>query len=104
MPKKILVPDSGPWLRIGWIETAWAASRKSSVERISWETEGTRWHMTLAAGSRERTWVLSIKRDGNAALQRRYVLTVVDTALMVVSLWVVVLLDVPTPDIVYKAF
>jgi len=51
-----------------------------------------------------RNWALSIPRGGSPALLSRYTLTVFDTALMVVSLVVVILLNAPVPEIVYKAF
>lgn len=51
-----------------------------------------------------RSWTLSIQRNGSPVLLSRYALTVLDTALMVVALVVVILLNAPAPDIVYKAF
>jgi len=88
------------WKQIGAIGHALGASGVLSVMLLTFLGST----IVLSTVEAARNWVLSIKRDGKAALQRRYVLTVVDTALMVVSLWVVVLLNVPTPEIVYKAF
>lgn len=51
-----------------------------------------------------RVWVLNFCKDGQPILFSRYVLTVYDTGLTVISLAVVLVLNVPAPDLVYKAF
>jgi len=51
-----------------------------------------------------RYWALSIRWHGSPVLLSRYAQTVFDTALMVAALVVVILLNAPAPDIVYKAF
>lgn len=88
------------WRQIGAIGHSLGASGVLSVMLLTFLGST----ILLSVSEAVRSRVLSIKRDAKTALQRRYVLTVVDTALMVVSLWVVALLNIPTPDIVYKAF
>jgi alginate O-acetyltransferase complex protein AlgI len=51
-----------------------------------------------------RAWALRITWNGSPVLLSRYALTVLDTSLAVVVLMVVMLLNAPAPDIVYKAF
>ncbi len=51
-----------------------------------------------------RSWLLSLRVGSEQILLSRYARTVFDTALVVVSIAVVMLLNVPAPDIVYKAF
>jgi alginate O-acetyltransferase complex protein AlgI len=51
-----------------------------------------------------RNWALAIRWNGSPVLLSRYALTVFDSALTVVTLVVVILLNAPAPDIVYKAF
>ncbi len=51
-----------------------------------------------------RYLALSFSWEGRPLLYSRYSLTVIDSALTVVSLVVTILLNAPAPDIVYKAF
>jgi hypothetical protein len=51
-----------------------------------------------------RNWFLSWKWDGAPVLSSRYVRTVLDTALVVISTAVLGLTNAPAPDIVYKTF
>ena len=51
-----------------------------------------------------RDTVLAVKWNGSPVVFSRYMLTIFDTGLMVISLAVVLLLNAPAPDIVYKAF
>jgi D-alanyl-lipoteichoic acid acyltransferase DltB (MBOAT superfamily) len=58
----------------------------------------------LAAWEAAREWILSFQFDGRPLIVSRYARTIWCTALMVVALTVVLLLNAPAPDIVYKAF
>ena len=51
-----------------------------------------------------REWLLSFEFQNEPALSSRYVRTVWDTALVVISMAVITLLNTPPPDIVYKTF
>jgi D-alanyl-lipoteichoic acid acyltransferase DltB (MBOAT superfamily) len=51
-----------------------------------------------------RDWAAGIRWNGSPVLVSRYALTVVDTGLTVITLAVVILLNAPAPDIVYRAF
>ena len=51
-----------------------------------------------------RNGVLAIRWNGSPVFLSRYALTMFDTSLTVVSMVVVILLNAPPPDIVYKAF
>ncbi len=58
----------------------------------------------LAAWEAARAWLLSYQFEGQPALHSRYVRTSFATALLVIALAVVLLLNTPAPDIVYKTF
>ena len=58
----------------------------------------------LAAGEAIRSAVLAVRLSGTPVVRSRYVRTVWDTGLLVVTVSLVVLLNAPAPDIVYKAF
>lgn len=60
--------------------------------------------VVLAAGEALRSAMLAVRWGDGPAVRSRYVRTVWDTALVVVTVAVVVLLNQPAPDIVYKAF
>ncbi len=60
--------------------------------------------LVLAAGEALRSAVLAVRIGGAPVVHSRYVRTVWDTGLMVVTVALVVLLNAPAPDIVYKAF
>ena len=60
--------------------------------------------IVLAAGEAARAAVMSVRWGGAPAVTSRYVRTVWDTGLIVITVAVVVLLNAPAPDIVYKAF
>jgi D-alanyl-lipoteichoic acid acyltransferase DltB (MBOAT superfamily) len=58
----------------------------------------------LALWELVRAWLLSFQWENQPLLLSRYVRTVWDTALVVIALATVMLLNAPAPDIVYKAF
>ncbi len=58
----------------------------------------------LAAWEASRDWMSSYQFGGRPLLQSRYVRTSFATALLVIALAVVLLLNTPPPDIVYKTF
>jgi D-alanyl-lipoteichoic acid acyltransferase DltB (MBOAT superfamily) len=58
----------------------------------------------LAAWEVARAWLLSYLFEGQPVLHSRYVRTSFATALLVIALAVVLLLNTPAPDIVYKTF
>jgi alginate O-acetyltransferase complex protein AlgI len=60
--------------------------------------------LVLSALEAIRNAVLSIRWKGSPVFVSRYALTMIDTSLTVVSMVVVILLNAPPPDIVYKAF
>ena len=60
--------------------------------------------IVLSLLERIRNHALAVCWNGSPVVLSRYVLTVCDSGLMVISLVVVVLLNAPAPDIVYKAF
>lgn len=51
-----------------------------------------------------RAWLLSLTWSGSPVLMSRYFRTVSNTALLLISVAVVELMNAPAPDIVYKAF
>jgi len=51
-----------------------------------------------------RTWVLSFTWDGSPLVQSRYIRTAWNTALATICVTVIVILNAPAPEIVYKAF
>lgn len=58
----------------------------------------------LALWESLREWSLSFQFENQPALASRYFLTVWDTALVVISIAAMVLLNAPPPEIVYKRF
>ncbi len=60
--------------------------------------------LVLAAGEAARSAILAVQLGGAPVVRSRYVRTVYDTALVVITVALVVLLNAPAPDIVYKAF
>jgi D-alanyl-lipoteichoic acid acyltransferase DltB (MBOAT superfamily) len=58
----------------------------------------------LALWESIREWALSFRFEDQPALSSRYFRTVWDTALVVISIATVTLLNAPPPDIVYKRF
>jgi D-alanyl-lipoteichoic acid acyltransferase DltB (MBOAT superfamily) len=60
--------------------------------------------MGLAAWEIGREWMLSYQFEDRPLLYSRYVRTSFATALLVIALAVVLLLNTPAPDIVYKTF
>ena len=60
--------------------------------------------LALSAIEAARAALLSVRAGDAPAVQSRYARTVWDTALLVVTLTTVELLNAPAPDIVYKAF
>jgi alginate O-acetyltransferase complex protein AlgI len=58
----------------------------------------------LAVWETVRAWLLSITWKGDSVLTTRYVSTVFATAAMVVTAAVILLLNAPAPQIVYKTF
>jgi hypothetical protein len=60
--------------------------------------------VTLALWEIARDWLLSLKFENRPVLLSRYVRTVWDTALLVISISTIMLMNAPPPDIVYKTF
>jgi len=60
--------------------------------------------VVLALYEAVREWILSFQWNGSSFVLSRYVRTVWDTALTVISVVVVAILNAPAPEIVYKAF
>jgi hypothetical protein len=58
----------------------------------------------LALWESIREWSLSFQFENQPALTSRYFRTVWDTALVVISIATITLLNAPPPDIVYKRF
>jgi alginate O-acetyltransferase complex protein AlgI len=58
----------------------------------------------LEAWERLREWLLSFEHDSEPLLLSRYVRTVWNTALVVIAVATVMLMNAPAPEIVYKAF
>lgn len=60
--------------------------------------------VVLSAGEMIRSIILAVGLKGAPVVMSRYVRTAWDTALVVITVSVLVLLDSPAPDIVYRAF
>jgi hypothetical protein len=51
-----------------------------------------------------REWLLSFQFENQPVLSSRYVRTVWDTTLVVISIATMILMNAPPPDIIYKTF
>jgi D-alanyl-lipoteichoic acid acyltransferase DltB (MBOAT superfamily) len=60
--------------------------------------------LTLALWEAGREWLLSFQFENQPVLSSRYVRTVWDTALVVIFIATMILMNAPPPDIVYKTF
>ena len=60
--------------------------------------------VVLAVYEAVRAWVLSFEWEGQPLVLSRYVRTVWNTALATISIVVMLILNAPAPEIVYKAF
>jgi hypothetical protein len=60
--------------------------------------------LLLSAFYQVKDWAMSPMPDGSSWLRSRYVLTVADTAQMVISVCVVLLFTTHNPELVYDAF
>lgn len=58
----------------------------------------------LALWEAAREWLLSFQIEGRPLILTRYVRTIWDTALLVIAVTTVMLLNTPAPDIVYRTF
>ena len=88
------------WEQIGAVHAALGAPLVVLLWLVAWAGAT----VVLAIGEAARAAVLAIRWDGVPVVTSRYVRTVWDTALIVVTVALVVLLNAPAPDIVYKAF
>lgn len=88
------------WDQIGAVHNALGAPLILLLWLVAWIATS----MALAAGELIRTAALSVRMGGQPVVMSRYVRTMWDTALIVVTVALVVLLNAPAPDIVYKAF
>jgi alginate O-acetyltransferase complex protein AlgI len=93
-----------------WFWSNWSQLRLLT-RTLGWTTITMTWvviflgaSVTLALWEIARDWLLSLKFENRPVLLSRYVRTVWDTALLVISISTIMLMNAPPPDIVYKTF
>ena len=88
------------WAQLGFL----ARSLGSKAIALVWIAVFVGSSITLALWEAAREWLLSFQFENQPALSSRYVRTVWDTALVVISMATMILMNSPPPDIVYKTF
>ena len=88
------------WEQIGQVVNALGWPLIVLLSLIAWAGAT----LVLAAGEALRAAVLAVRLGGDPVVTSRYTRTVWDTALAVVTVAIVTLLNAPAPEIVYKAF
>jgi alginate O-acetyltransferase complex protein AlgI len=88
------------WTQLRFLENSLTAREIA----LTWLTIFLGSSVILALWEAAREWLLSFEFQNESALSSRYVRTVWDTALVVISMAVTTLLNTPPPDIVYKKF
>lgn len=93
------------WFWSNWSQMRQFASALSARDMATvWITIFVGATLILAVYEAVRRWALSFTLEGQSFLVSRYARTVVVTAVAVVTIAVVSLLNAPAPDIVYKSF
>ncbi len=88
------------WRQIGQIEAALGPPLIAALCAAAFVGAS----LALAAGEGGRAAVLAVRWGDAPAVRSRYVRTVWDTGLILITVCLIVLLNAPAPDIVYKAF
>ncbi|HEY0703140.1 MAG TPA: MBOAT family O-acyltransferase [Candidatus Acidoferrales bacterium] len=93
------------WFWANWKQMA------SMAHAVGWAGMAMIWAAVFLIGSTglagweaARNWLLSYDFEGQPVVRSRYVRTSVVTAMLLIALVVVLLLNTPAPDIVYKTF
>ena len=93
------------WFWSNWGQLGFIAQHLGvGVIAAAWLTIFVGSSVVLDGWERARAWMLSFRRDNAPILLSRYVRTVWGTAQALVASAVVILLNEPAPEIVYKAF
>jgi D-alanyl-lipoteichoic acid acyltransferase DltB (MBOAT superfamily) len=93
------------WFWSSWAQLSFLARSLGAGEIVLvWSAIFVGSSVLLALWEAVRKWVLSFQVDGQPLLLSRYVRTIWSTALVVIALATVLLLNIPAPDIVYKTF
>jgi hypothetical protein len=93
------------WFWSSWAQLSFLARSLGAGEIVLvWSAIFVGSSVLLALWEAVRKWVLSFQVDGQPLLLSRYVRTIWSTALVVIALATVLLLNTPAPDIVYKTF
>jgi D-alanyl-lipoteichoic acid acyltransferase DltB (MBOAT superfamily) len=93
-----------------WFWSNWSQLRSltrllgSKQIALTWVSVFVGSSVVLAVWEAAREWLLSFRFENGPLLLSRYVRTVWDTALVVISIATMTLLNAPVPDIVYKTF
>jgi alginate O-acetyltransferase complex protein AlgI len=88
------------WAQLGFL-TRFLGSR---VVALVWIAVFVGSSIALALWEAAREWLLSFQFGNQPVLSSRYVRTAWSTALVVISIATIILLNAPPPDIVYKTF
>jgi D-alanyl-lipoteichoic acid acyltransferase DltB (MBOAT superfamily) len=93
------------WFWSNWAQLGALAQRMGAVAAVvTWAVILIVSSAVLEAWERLRAWILSFEWHSEPVLLSRYVRTVWDTALVVIALATVMLMNAPAPEIVYKTF
>ena len=93
------------WFWSNWQQLGWMAQQLGSLAITAvWLNIFLASSVLLAVWEVARAWFLSFEWRDQPVLYSRYVRTVWSTALVVIAVATVTLLNAPAPDIVYKAF
>ena len=93
------------WFWSDWTQLRFFARSLGSEEiALVWIAIFVGSSITLALWESVREWLLSFQFENQPVLSSRYVRTVWDTALVVISIATMILMNAPPPDIVYKTF
>jgi alginate O-acetyltransferase complex protein AlgI len=93
------------WFWSNWGQLGFIANRLGGPAIVvAWVSIFVGASVLLATWEAVRGWLLSLQWQQEPVLLSRYTRTVWDTALVVIAVATVMLLNAPAPDIVYKAF
>jgi len=93
------------WFWSNWTQLRFLATSLTSGEiALTWILVFLGSSVALASWEEIRLWLLSFQFQNQPALSSRYVRTVWGTALVIISIATIMLLNAPPPDIVYKTF
>jgi D-alanyl-lipoteichoic acid acyltransferase DltB (MBOAT superfamily) len=93
------------WFWSGWTQLSFFARSLGSKEiALVWIAIFVGSSITLSLWESVREWLLSFQFENQPVLSSRYVRTVWDTTLVVISIATMILMNAPPPDIIYKTF